>query len=67
MRWTVDEPEDFEFVRQVYQNLFPINAAFTMDDILRLLGKQPALAELNSHHIRDAGYQKSLTEDWQAE
>ena len=34
MRWTVDEPEDFDFVTEVYKNLFPIKEDFTMTDIL---------------------------------
>ena len=63
LRWTVDETEDFEFVRQVYEDLYPRNAAFTMDGVLALLTQRPELVRLNAHHIRNAGYQKSLAED----
>ena len=33
LRWTVDFPSDYEFVRQVYEALYPKNPAFTSDDI----------------------------------
>lgn len=36
LRWTVDTPEDFAFVEQVYDALYPHNPAFTSEDILRL-------------------------------
>ena len=33
-RWTVDTPEDFTFVTQVYEALYPANPAFTTGDVL---------------------------------
>ena len=36
LRWTVDFPADFEFVRRVYEALYPRNPAFTSDDICAL-------------------------------
>lgn len=36
LRWTVDEPADFEFVRRVYERLYPRNPAFTFLDVLEL-------------------------------
>jgi len=33
-RWTVDTPEDFAFVTEVYEALYPTNPAFTTEDIL---------------------------------
>jgi spore coat polysaccharide biosynthesis protein SpsF len=35
-RWTVDTPEDFEFVSRVYYMLYPTRPRFTQDDILGL-------------------------------
>jgi spore coat polysaccharide biosynthesis protein SpsF len=35
-RWTVDLPEDFDFVERVYAALYPVNPAFTSADILAL-------------------------------
>jgi spore coat polysaccharide biosynthesis protein SpsF len=36
LRWTVDLPADFEFVRRVYESLYPANPTFTSDDIRAL-------------------------------
>jgi spore coat polysaccharide biosynthesis protein SpsF len=36
LRWTVDTPEDFEFVTRVYEALHPADNAFTSADILAL-------------------------------
>jgi len=37
LRWTVDYIEDFDFVTQVYEALYPSNPAFTTQDILKVL------------------------------
>ncbi len=44
LRWTVDLPEDYEFVSAVYDALYPDNEAFTSDDVRRLLAGRPDLA-----------------------
>ena len=48
LRWTVDEPEDFSFVTEVYQALYPTDPAFTSEDILELLRRRPELQEINA-------------------
>jgi spore coat polysaccharide biosynthesis protein SpsF (cytidylyltransferase family) len=48
MRWTVDEPKDFDFVREVYGRLYPDNPTFCTADILALLEREPALAMINA-------------------
>jgi len=45
-RWTVDTPEDFEFVRAVYDRLGP-ESSFSWRDVLDLLNRAPDLLELN--------------------
>jgi len=50
LRWTVDEPEDLEFVRRVYEALYPKKPAFTMDDVLDLLDRRPELIQINNQH-----------------
>lgn len=62
-RWTVDEPADLEFVRQVYRRLYHPNRLFVMKDILELLEREPSLRELNKGIGRNEGYAKSLAED----
>ncbi len=63
MRWTVDEPEDFEMVREIYETLYPANPAFTTDDILQLLSQRPELADRNAHLVRNEGLAESERED----
>lgn len=46
-RWTLDYPEDFEFIKEVYQRLYPENPEFSTDDVLKLLEKEPKLKEIN--------------------
>lgn len=47
LRWTVDEPEDFEFVQKVYHTLYPSKPDFTTQDILNLLKRRPDLLKIN--------------------
>jgi spore coat polysaccharide biosynthesis protein SpsF len=63
LRWTVDEPRDFAFVKQVYEALYPQNPAFSTSDILRLLVSRPALQRINGDIQRNAGLLKSLAKD----
>ena len=47
-RWTVDFPEDFEFVKKIYEDLYN-NKIFLMEEILLLLEKRPDISKINSH------------------
>jgi spore coat polysaccharide biosynthesis protein SpsF len=49
LRLTVDTEEDLELVRAIYTELYPVDRAFTLADVLQLLDKKPELAELNRH------------------
>lgn len=62
LRWTVDEPQDLEFVRRVYR-YFGTEPAFGMNDVVALLHTHPELCEINANFERDEGYQKSLRAD----
>jgi spore coat polysaccharide biosynthesis protein SpsF (cytidylyltransferase family) len=55
-RWTVDWPEDLDFVRAIYARLAD-GETFSWRDVQALLTREPALAELN-RHVR----QKQLVE-----
>lgn len=63
LRWTVDEPEDFEFVRQVIESLYPVKRDFRMSDILKLLHQKAGLGKINKHITRNEGFLTSLEED----
>ncbi|RUR13998.1 cytidylyltransferase domain-containing protein [Legionella sp. km772] len=62
LRWTVDYPEDFDFVLRIYQKLYPQNSQFTMEDVLSLLREQPELITINAH-MEHNGLAKSLAKD----
>ena len=61
MRWTVDEPQDLEFVRAVYDHLESMSSG--MADVLAVLKRHPELVEINAGIGRNEGYQESVHED----
>lgn len=63
LRWTVDEPADFEFVSRIYEELYPTNPNFGMRDVLAFLDQHRELTTLNHHFERNEGYEKSLRKD----
>jgi spore coat polysaccharide biosynthesis protein SpsF len=46
VRWTVDRPDDLEFVRAVYGGLYGSNPAFTSDDVRAFVRGRPDLIQL---------------------
>lgn len=52
-RWTVDTPEDLEFVRAVYARLKD-GPTFSWRDVLALLEREPELADLNRSVVQKA-------------
>jgi spore coat polysaccharide biosynthesis protein SpsF len=63
LRWTVDQEEDLTLVREIFQRLFKEGEMFYTEDILKLLEREPHLAEINSRIVRNEGYLKSLEAD----
>jgi len=64
MRWTVDEPNDLQFIREIYKRLYKKDKEnFLTPDILTLLENEPDLMKINSGIIRNEGYLKSLKKD----
>jgi spore coat polysaccharide biosynthesis protein SpsF len=47
-RWTVDYPEDFDFARRVFEELYPNDPGFRADDVHQLLLDHPEIAALNA-------------------
>jgi spore coat polysaccharide biosynthesis protein SpsF len=47
MRWTVDTPEDLEFVRKIYDHFGDSN--FSWIDVQEFLQKNPTLMDINKH------------------
>ena len=64
-RWTVDEPEDFELVRRIYEH-FETELGkddFGYRDILEFVNRHPEIPALNSRYSRNEGLAKSIRED----
>jgi spore coat polysaccharide biosynthesis protein SpsF (cytidylyltransferase family) len=59
----VDEKKDLKFVREVYKRLYREGQIFYMEDIVKLLRKYPALAQINQGIPPNEGYLKSIRED----
>ena len=49
LRWTVDLPEDFAFMTEVYDALYPSDPAFSSDDVRRFLASRPDLADAGGY------------------
>ena len=54
LRWTVDEPEDYEVVCNVFAHFTP-DIHFTWQQVLQLQQSRPDLFSLNQHLIRNEG------------
>jgi spore coat polysaccharide biosynthesis protein SpsF (cytidylyltransferase family) len=63
LRWTLDEQRDYEFLTEVMNRLYKEGGIFHMDDVLRLLAREPGLMKINSGIVRNEGYLKSLKAD----
>ena len=48
-RWTVDEQEDLDFIREVYKSLYVEKENFDFKDVLSLLNDNPDLSDINRH------------------
>lgn len=47
-RWTVDTPEDFELIKLILQDLYPVSNKFTWLDVLNLLNEHPEWVQINA-------------------
>jgi len=46
LRWTVDRPDDLEFVAAVYDGLYEADPAFSTGDVLAFVAARPQLHAL---------------------
>jgi len=60
LRWTLDYPEDYSFVSQVYEALVPVRPEFSWMDIIALLSLRPDLLQLNCMHMRNSAFLEDL-------
>ncbi len=61
-RFTIDYPEDYEFIKRVYEELYPKNPKFGLDDILNLLSAKPEIKAINEKYAGVNWYRNHLNE-----
>ncbi len=62
-RWTIDYPEDYELMKQIFNTLYPRDPAFGMRAILDFLLEKPGLEQVNAHVPVNAGVLISMAND----
>jgi spore coat polysaccharide biosynthesis protein SpsF len=62
-RWTIDYPEDYQFIKTVYEELYPKNPIFSMGEIIDLVdNKKPEIHQINAHLAGVNWYRNHLGE-----
>lgn len=61
-RWTIDYKEDFDFIKKVFDELYPANPLFNYTDILTLLHNRRDIYNINSHLAGVNWYRHHLDE-----
>ena len=59
LRWTLDEPEDYELIKNIFEDLYPVKKEFLWFDVIAWQTKDPQRLQINSMHKRNAGLAKS--------
>lgn len=62
-RWTLDNPEDYEFINKIYEGLYSAKPKFRLKDVLEFLEANSELEKINQNIKRNEGLEKSLKED----
>ena len=63
LRWTLDESNDYDFLKIIFDELYKINNYFGHELILDLLKQKPSLNMINNQIIRNEGYLNSIKND----
>ena len=61
-RFTIDYPEDYQFIKRVYEELYPQKPNFSCDDILALLEAKPEIYQINAGYAGVNWYRNHLDE-----
>jgi spore coat polysaccharide biosynthesis protein SpsF len=61
-RFTIDYAEDYAFIRAVFDELYPGNPEFGVNDILALLERRPDIYEINARYAGVNWYRHHLDE-----
>jgi spore coat polysaccharide biosynthesis protein SpsF len=61
-RFTIDYEKDYNFIKSVYDELYPLNNIFTLEDILDLLERKPEIKKINEEYCGVNWYRNHLDE-----
>ena len=61
-RFTVDYKEDYNFIKQVYDELYEVKNNFGLNDILDLLERKPELKKINRMYAGVNWYRNHINE-----
>lgn len=61
-RFTIDYKEDYEFIKRVYDELYPKKKIFGLNDILLLLEEKPEIKKINQMYAGVNWYRNHLNE-----
>lgn len=61
-RFTIDYEEDYQFIKRIYEELYPSKPKFTLDDILNLIALKPEIYNLNKKYLGVNWYRNHLSE-----
>jgi len=61
-RFTIDYVADYQFIKRVFEELYPKKADFSCNDILDLLDQQPEIYQLNAQYAGVNWYRNHLNE-----
>lgn len=59
-RLTLDYPEDFELIKNVFENLYPQNPYFGINEIIHFLDNNPEIYNLNKKYLGKYWYDNHL-------
>ena len=61
-RFTIDYQADYEFIKTVFEALYPAKPDFSCDDILQLLEERPDIYQINAEYSGVNWYRNHLDE-----
>jgi spore coat polysaccharide biosynthesis protein SpsF len=61
-RFTLDYPEDYQFIKAIYEKLYNKNPSFGLKDIILLLEKEPYIYEINKKYCGVNWYRHHINE-----
>jgi spore coat polysaccharide biosynthesis protein SpsF len=54
LRWTVDTPADYQFVKAIYEELYPKNPNFDFEEVISYLQNHPERSRTKKNEMRNA-------------